>query len=158
MTTILFKATGLNDGRTSAGRCQFGRGGFCGRGLARARTEQLHVVGWKPADLAFLSSSLSRRDQRVSKLLALSVHIFASKSLSPHGLDPRRTLLPHRMNYLYSNGNFQIVKVSLRQNNNDFNVLHDTSLLYRRPIKNNVTVSCYNLKVPTIKMRNYHYI
>lgn len=80
--TLVSRHRGLSDGRTGVGGGQFGRGGFCGRGLARARTEQLHVVGWKPADLAFLSSSLGRGDQKVSRLLVCKCSYLLKISLS----------------------------------------------------------------------------
>lgn len=48
---------------TSAGGSQFRGGGLGGRRLAGAGTEQLYIVGWKPADLALLPPSLKQPEQ-----------------------------------------------------------------------------------------------
>lgn len=47
---------------TCAGRSQFRRGGFCGRRLAGAGTEQLHIISWKPTDLTLLPPRLDQEE------------------------------------------------------------------------------------------------
>lgn len=55
---------------TCVGRSQFGRGGLCGCCLAGAGTEQLHVVGWKPAYLTLFPPGLNQSEH--SRLLVIN--------------------------------------------------------------------------------------
>lgn len=55
---------------TCVGRSQFRRGGLCGRCLAGAGTEQLHVVGWKPAYLTLFPPGLNQSEH--SRLLVIN--------------------------------------------------------------------------------------